>query len=222
MQYFKDRAQAGKELAKQLMDYANQNCAVIALNEGGVIVGSQIAMSVHANLMMLGTSKINLPREPKAIGGLTQTGALVYNPEMPEGEREEMMVEYHNFIDQKRMENFHELNVLLGKTGAVDRTLLRRRVVVVVADGLSDGFLLDMAADFLKPVKIKRLVLAVPIASVQAVDRMHLLGDELHVLSVPENYISTNHYFEDNTIPSQEGLVKIMNNISLEWHNKTK
>ncbi len=222
MYYFKSRAQAGRELAKQLMSYANQNCAVIALNEGGVIVGAQIAMAIHANLMLLATTSIDLPREPKAIGGLTPTGAMVFNPEMPAGEREEMMVEYHNYIDQKRIEKFHELNTLIGKTGAVDRNLLKRRVVVVVADGLPDGFLLDMAADFLKPVLIKRLVLAVPVAGVQAVDRMHLLGDELHVLSVPENYINTDHYFDSNVIPDQDGLFKVMQNISLEWHNDPK
>ena len=220
MYYFKDRAEAGRELAKQLTNFANQNCAVISLNEGGVIVGAQIAMAMHANLMLLASSEIDLPREPKSLGGLTQAGSLVYNPEMPEAMRDEMMVEYHNYIDQQRLEKFHELNTLIGRKGTVDREMLKRRVVVIVADGLPDGFLLDMAADFLKPVLLKRLVLAIPVASVQAVDRMHLMGDELHVLSVPENYINTNHYYDNNDIPDKDGLFKIMQNISLEWHNK--
>ncbi len=218
--YFKSRADAGRQLAKQLTNYAKQNIAVVALNEGGVIVGAQIAMAVHANLMLLATTQIQLPREPKSIGGMTIAGTLVYNPDMAEGEREEMMVEYHNYIDQQRMEKFHELNTLVGKGGTIRRDLLKRRVVVVVADGLPDGFLLDMAADFLKPVNIQKLVMAVPIASVQAVDRMHILGDELHVLTVPENYINTDHYYDDNKIPDQDGLFKVMQNISLEWQNK--
>jgi predicted phosphoribosyltransferase len=135
------------------------------------------------------------------------------------GERDELMSEYHSVIDQQRLEKFHELNTLVGKSGEIDRNLLKRRIVILVADGLPDGFLLDLAADFLKPVALKRLVMAIPLASVPAVDRMHLLADELHVLSVPENYMDTNHYYDDNKVPDLEGLVKVMQNISLEWDN---
>ncbi len=215
--YFKSRAEAGRKLAAELSLYANQNTAVVALNEGGVIVGAQIAIAVHANLMLMASTRIELPREPKAIGGMTTTGSFIYNPELGEGERDEMAIEYHNYIDQQRLEKFHELNTLVGKSGMVKRDLLKRRVIILVADGMPDGFLLDMAADFLKPVVIKKLVLAVPIASVSAVDRMHLLGDELHVLSVPENYMNTDHYYEDNDIPGQDGLFKVMEKISLQW-----
>jgi len=220
MHYFKNRAQAGRELAKQLSIYAKHNCAVVALNEGGVIIGAQIAMAIHANLMLLASIEINLPREDKSLGGMTAAGTLIYNPVWAEGEREEMLTEYHNYIEQQRLEKFHQLNTLVGKGGEIRRDLLARRVVILVADGLPDGFLLDMATDFLKPVALKKLVIAVPLASIQAVDRMHLLGDELHVLSVPENYMKTDHYYDDNDLPDQEGLFKVMENISLEWQNK--
>src|SRR4051812_20386282 len=107
--YFKSRAEAGRQLTKQLAAFANQNIAVVALNEGGVLVGAQIAIAVHANLMLLATTQIDLPREPKPVGGMTTDGTLVYNPEMEAGERDEMLVEYHNLIEQQRMEKFHEL-----------------------------------------------------------------------------------------------------------------
>lgn len=215
--YFKSRADAGRQLAKQLTAYAKQNTAVVALNEGGVIVGAQIAIAIHANLMLLASTEIDLPRENKSIGGMTTAGTLIYNPAWGEGDREEMVTEYRNYIEQQRMEKFHELNTLVGKGGTIRRDFLVRRVIILVADGLPDGFLLDMAADFLKPVNIKRLVLAIPIANVQAVDRMHLLGDELHVLAVPENFMRTDHYYEDNDLPDQKGLFKIMQSISLQW-----
>jgi putative phosphoribosyl transferase len=215
--YFDSRADAGRQLADRLMGYANQNTAVVALNEGGVIVGAQIAIALHANLMLLASTNITLPGESEPIAGMTGTTTYTDNPRFSEGELEELEGEYHGYIEEQRIEKIHELNTIIGKAGEVKRDLLKRHVVILVADGLPDGFLLDMAADFLKPVKMKKLVVAVPIASIPAVDRMHLVADELHVLSVLENYLKTDHYYEDNSIPDQEGLFKVMKNISLEW-----
>ena len=82
---------------------------------------------------------------------------------------------------------------------------------------MGSGFTLDAAVDYLKPVKYKRLIVATPIASVSAVDRMHLLSDEIHCLSVISEYMTTNHYYEDNALPSHETIVKTIQNIVDHW-----
>ena len=42
--YFEDRTQAGSLLAARLVEqYRYENCAVVALSDGGVLVGEQIA-----------------------------------------------------------------------------------------------------------------------------------------------------------------------------------
>ena len=74
-----------------------------------------------------------------------------------------------------------------------------------------------MAADYLKSVNIKKLIIATPLASVQAIDRMHLVGDAIECLSTPANYMGTDHYYEDNTIPPTEDLFKVIKNISIHW-----
>lgn len=219
--YFDSRADAGRQLAKKLMTHAGENTAVVALNEGGVLVGAEIAAALHANLMLLASSNITLPGERVALAGMTNV-TMTYNPALSAGELEEMTGEYHGYIDEQRLEKFHQLNTLVGKGGTIKRDLLKRHVVILIADGLPDGFLLDLAADFLKPIRLKKLVIAVPVASVPAVDRMHLLGDELHVLSVLENYLTTDHYYEDNTMPSQKELFEIMQDISLKWNVKSQ
>ncbi len=220
--YFDSREDAGKQLASQLLNYANQNSVVVALNEGGVIVGAQIAMAIHANLALLASTDITLPGENDPIAGMTLGTPLTYNPIFSEGEREEMAGEYHGYIEGQRIEKFHQLNTLLGREGMIKRDLLKRRIVILVADGLPDAFLLDLAADFLKSVKLKKLIVAIPIASVPSVDRMHLVGDEVHVLSVLENYLTTDHYYEVNDVPNLDGLLEIMKNISLKWDNKSQ
>ena len=46
---------------------------------------------------------------------------------------------------------------------------------------------------------------------------MHLLADDIYCLSVIENYMDTNHYYEDNKLPSHEEIVAIIKDIVLKW-----
>lgn len=215
--YFKNRAEAGRRIASQLEKYKAQNIVVLALDEGSSIVAAQIAMKLHANMVLYLVKNIYLPGETQAIAGLSSTGTYTYNDYFSVGEIEDLATEYHNYIDQKRMEANHDLHVLLGRDGEIDKNLLRHRVVIVVSDGLSTGFSLQLCADFLKTVAIKKMVAVTPVASIPAVDRMHLMADELCCLSVKPNYMGTNHYYDNNTIPSVDGVLKIMRNITLNW-----
>lgn len=215
--YFTNRAEAGRQIATKLEKYKAQNIVVVALDEGSSIVAAQIAMKLHANLVLYLIKNIYLPGENQAISGLSATGTYALNDYFSAGELEDMSSEYHNYIDQRRMEANHELHMLLGRDGQIDKKLLRHRVVIVVADGLATGFSLQVCADFLKTVAIKKMVAVTPIASVQAVDRMHLVADELCCLSVTPNFMGVDHYYDDNTIPQVEGILKIMRNITLNW-----
>ncbi|MDB5186332.1 MAG: phosphoribosyltransferase [Candidatus Saccharibacteria bacterium] len=218
--YFHNRAIAGRQIAERLQQYANRNVAVVALSPGAVIIGAQIAMKLHANLMMLLTANITLPGENDPFGAISSSNTFTYNNKFSTGEIEEYRAEYLSYIEQQRIEKLHQLHTLLGADGEVKRELLQRHVIIVVSDGLSSGFSMDIAADFLKPVKVARLIVATPIASVAAVDRMHLVGDEVHCLGVVPDYMDTDHYYEDNTIPSTEGLIKVIRNIPIHWERK--
>jgi len=178
--YFASRLQAGRVLASQLVKkYRFENCAVVALNDGGVMVGAQIARQLHCVLMMLLSAEIDLPREPEAIAGITSEGNFSYNQKYSSGEIEEMVSEYHGVIEQEKLTQLHKMNELLGSGGMVRKDLLKGHNVILVTDGFKNSFLLDMAMEFLKPMNIERLIVATPLASVQAVDRMHILADEI-------------------------------------------
>lgn len=215
--YFRNRAQAGRQLADKLVEYRVQNCAVIALSPGAVLVGAQIAMRLHADLMMLLTGDIVIPGENTPLAGVTSNNTMTYNPKFSSGQLYEMRSEYLSVIESQRIEKLHSLHVMLSDGGEIKRELLQRRVVILVSDGLSSGFSLDIANEFLKPVKLKRLVIVSPIASVSAIDRMHLVGDELRCLSTIENYMETNHYYDDNTIPAMPDIMKILRNTPVNW-----
>lgn len=216
--YFKSRAAAGDMLASQIAKkYRHDPCAVVALNDSAVMVGAQIALELHCPLMMLLTNEIQLPREQMAIGGIAQDGSFTYNNMYSSGEIDDFVSEYHGFIEQEKMTKLREMHRLEGRGGLIKRSLLRNHTVILVSDGLNNGFAIDLAAEYFKTIKIRRLVMATPLANVAAVDRMHILADEIYCLSVIEDYITTDHYYETQDVPSHEIIVHTLGEIVRRW-----
>jgi putative phosphoribosyl transferase len=217
--YFASRLQAGRMLAAQLVPkYRYENCAVVALNDGGVMVGAQIAMQLHCVLNMLLSSEIMLPREPQAVGTITSEGNFSYNPDYSDGEIDELQSEFRGFIEQEKLTKLHQMNELLGSGGLVRKDLLRGHNVILVSDGFKGAHLLDAAAEFLKPIKIERLIVAAPMADVPAIDRIHVMADEIDCLSVLDGSFEVDHYYDKQDIPDHETVVKTLETIILKWH----
>lgn len=216
--YFESRAQAGQLLAAQLVEqYRYEDCAVVALSDGGVLVGEQIAAELHCILTMLVTENIDVPGESVSFGAVSQAGNFTYNSEFSSGEIEEYASEFHGYLDDQKRQAFSRINRLIGDGGLIDTTMLRERVVILVSDGFSDGASLSVALDYLKPIRIKKLVVVAPVATIPAVDQLHIAADEIHILDVKENFMGVNHYFEDNVVPSHEATIAKINEIVLNW-----
>jgi len=124
------------------------------------------------------------------------------------GEIEEFAGEFHNYIEAEKINKTHEINHILGKHGLIDRKQLNDNVILLVSDGAKSGVAFDAAVEYLKPIAFSRLVAAAPIVSVPALDRLHVLADEIHILSVADNYLDTNHYYDNNDLPDNDKLLE--------------
>ncbi|HEY5667690.1 MAG TPA: phosphoribosyltransferase family protein [Candidatus Saccharimonadales bacterium] len=216
--YFKSRVEAGQLLAKQIVQrYKGQDCAVIALNDGGVMVGAQIAMQLHCVLTLLLAEEIVLPREDSAVGGITQDGAFSYNQRYSQGELEEFTAEYYQLIEQEKMTKMQAMHHEMGKGKLIKRSLVQDRNIILVTDGFKDGFALDIALQYLKPIHTKKIIVATPLSSVPAVDRIHVLADDIFCLSVLSDYMETSHYYDVNDVPPHEKVVKTVEEIVAHW-----
>lgn len=216
--YFESRAQAGYILAERLVEkYRYENCAVVALSDGAVQVGEQIASALHCILTMLVVEDIQIPGESMSFGGMSQSGNFTYNSSLSAGELDEYAGEFHGYLEEQKREAMQRINRLVGEGGVIDVDMLRDHTVILVADGLDSSAPLDVAVDFLKPIRINKLVVATPIATVPMVDKLHVMADELHVLDVKANFLGVNHYYEKNDIPSHEETIAKINQIILNW-----
>ena len=216
--YFENREQAGKMLAERLANkYRYEDCIVIALSDGGVVVGEQIAKALHCVLTFLLIEEFDVPGEGVSFGGVSQNGRFTYNGMLSVGEVEEYTNEYHGFLEEQKREAFQKINRLLGDGGFIVPDMIRDRVVILVSDGFDSGASFDVAVDFLKPIRTKKIVAATPISTVSAVDKLHILSDEIHVLDVKDNFLGVNHYYERNNVPSHEETIAKINKIILNW-----
>ena len=216
--YFENRAKAGQIISAELLKkYRYENCAVVALSDGAVIIGEQIAAELHCVLMMLLTEDIAVPGEGVSFGAVSQNGGFTYNGMFSTGEIEEYSSEFHGYLDEQKREAFQKINRLIGDGGIMDENMLRDRVVILVSDGIDDTASIDVAVDFMKPIRIGKLIIATPAASVRSVDRLHILCDELYILDVKQNFMGVNHYYDKNEIPTHEDTIAKINQIVLNW-----
>lgn len=205
-------------LAGLLYDkYRYENCAVVTLSDGGALVGEQIAAQLHCVLMMIVTEDIDVPGENLAFGAVSQGGKFTYNTSLSDGEIDEYASEFHGYLDDQKRQAFQRINRLIGDGGTIEPSLLRDHVVILVADGFDDMASLDVAIDYLKPMRLAKLVIATPITSLGVVDKMHVRADDLYILDVRENFMDINHYYDDNDIPSHDKIIDRISDIVMKW-----
>ncbi len=215
--YFANRSEAGKILAQKLQKYRYEDTIVLALSEGAVLVGAEIARELHSLITMLLTKDVYLPDGRTLVGVIDEVGGFVYNNAFSTGEIEELESEYRSNIEFAKMQAMHELHVALGQGGLISTDYFRNRVVIVVADGTLNGMAFEMAYDYLKGIHTGKIIMATPIAGVPAVDRMHILADELICLTATDSVFDVDHYYDDNKKLSHQDTVKILNNVILDW-----
>ncbi len=216
--YFKSREAAGRLLASQITKrYSQEPCAIVALNDGGVVAGMQIAQKLHCVVMMLATAMIKLPREEKVLGGITADGTFAYSTMYAKPYIEELTAEYHNFIEQEKLHRINEMHRVSGEGDLIRRDLLEKCHIILVSDGLWDSFSLDLAFEFLKPIDYRSVIVATPLASIPAVDRMHVMADDIYCLNVIEDFFGTDHYYDVQDVPPHEKIIATIEQMVKSW-----
>ncbi len=216
--YFKTRTEAGRLLAEKLAEvYSDTPCSVVALSEGGVVVGLQIAKRLKCMLSLLLIEPIELPGEIDPVGAISENGTFAYSKMYAPGEIEELMFDFRGFVEDEKRTKLSQLHRLIGAGDNMRLDLLRRKNIILVSDGFSTGYSLDIALEVLKPVAMKSLSAAAPIVSPTAVDRIRVLCDRTFYLNVAENYLATDHYYDSKDVPERNEVIKIVQELVNDW-----
>src|SRR6516164_11703473 len=75
---FKDRSDAGRQLAKVLASYKEERPVILALPRGGVPVAAEVAAALGAPLDLILVRKIGVPSQPElAMGAVVDGGSPI-------------------------------------------------------------------------------------------------------------------------------------------------
>jgi putative phosphoribosyl transferase len=193
---FADRSEAGRRLAKALQPLQDQRPVVLALPRGGVPIAYEVAKALRAPLDLVLVRKIGAPFQPELA-----IGAVV------DGERPELVVnqdvvdEYcipESYLESERRRQLEEIErrrqlYLAGRPHAQ----VRGRTAIVIDDGIATGATMEAALRATRRAEPRRLVLAVPVAPPDTLERLRPEVDEVVCLMVPDFLGAIGSFYRD-------------------------
>jgi predicted phosphoribosyltransferase len=178
---FVDRADAGRRLARLLLDYQAQEVHLFAIPAGGVPVAAQIARALQIPVDLVIVRKVQIPWTTEAgFGALNPAGEAIFNEELLR--RLPLSPQEIDTQVKKTAATMRQREVRLR--GGRPYPDLAGRAVILVDDGLASGYTMRAAIRFLKAKGAGKIIVAVPTGSARTVQDLLPLADELICLNV--------------------------------------
>ncbi len=192
---FRDRTDAGQQLAQQLKAYANRaDVLVLALPRGGVPIGYEIARALNLPLDICLVRKLGEPgNKESAIGAISADGVRVLNHYALSylGITKQQL---ERITDQELQELKRRDQAYRGNRSPVD---IYDRTIILVDDGLATGATMRAAVMWVRSQQPRQLIVAVPIAAMGAYKQLKTQVDRLICLSIPNNMFAIGLWYNN-------------------------
>ena len=201
---FADRLDAGRQLAARLAAYKwKKGVVVLGIPRGGVEVAYAIAKELRAELGLVVAKKIPFPGNPElAIGAVSFGGAA----SMDEGFALQGGVGKDYFDDEKkRLAAEIKRRYAAYKTGFPE---VKGKIAIVVDDGIATGHTVLAAVKAVRKGLPLKVVVAVPVSSVQASWLLKKEVDAFVCLAVPEFFMAVGEFYRSFPQLSDEDVME--------------
>lgn len=198
---FKNREDAGKLLGKYLLKYNFVNPIVFGIPRGGVIVANEISKILKCPLSVIIVSKIPAYFDSEyGIGALTEDGKIILREKVEKDYLEKIIKTLKEKI-KKRVQMYRdgkEIENLEGKTA------------IIVDDGIATGETVIAAIETIKEKRAEKIVVAVPVSSIDAKERIKTHVDEFISLYNPEIFYAVSMFYDNFEQVEDDYVINIL------------
>ena len=174
---------------------------VFALPRGGVVLGYEIARRLHSPLDLLITRKIGYPgNEECAVCAVAEDGDMICDSSASRLDQEWLQSQ----AEKERQEAKRRRQVYLAGRSSIP---VDGKVAIIVDDGVATGLTILLAIMELKHRHPKKIIVAVPVSSLEAAERIRAEADEFIALEIPQYFSSVGEHYEQFPQLSDEDVV---------------
>jgi putative phosphoribosyl transferase len=210
---FKDRTDAGQQLAVALKKYKDKEALVLGIPRGGVEVAYEVAKYLDAELAVIVSRKIPHPEEPElGIGAIAEDGStfiLEFAKKMFDAGL------LKKLVNEQEAEIERRIKVLRAGQPLPE---IKGRTVIIVDDGIAMGVTMRAAIMMCRNAQAGKIVAAAPVSGMDVADEVEKIVDELVVLDIPDYFQAVGQVYERFNQLEDEGVIEIMR----EWEKAKK
>lgn len=199
---FQNRSEAGMLLAAKLRKYQNMPGVLLAVPRGGVPVAYEVAKELDVPLEVILVKKLGHPLNKEyAIGAVSLKDMFVIPHE-----------DVTDFYIQKQVEKIRSRLQEMQKRfmGEKDPENIEGKTIIIIDDGVATGNTLLATIRLLRKEKPAKIVVAVPVISKSAAQKIELEADELIAVLVPETFYGVGQFYDDFTQVSDDEVVEYL------------
>jgi len=202
---FASREDAGQKLGQYLKEQGAQADLVLGLPRGGVIVAAQVAHSLQVPLDVLVVRKIGHPWHREfAVGAMAEKGVVVLD-EQAIGRNPLIRTELHEIIEEEK----ERLNAYQARFRQ-EPLDLAGKAVLLVDDGLATGSTTEAAVLSAKKQQAAQIIVAAPVGSTSAIERLKKVADEVCVLWPDPEFDAVGRYYEAFSQTTDEEVIDLL------------
>ncbi len=201
---FADRAEAGRRLAEQVVALKLSKPLVLALPRGGVPVAAVVARALNAPLDLLLVRKIGVPWQPELAAAAVVDGdppEIVTNHSVMA--HAGLQLDYIQSQAQLEMTEIERRRQLY--LGGREALPVAGHELVVIDDGVATGTSMLAALEALQRRAPLSVIVALPVAPRDALERLRSKVQHLICLSEPDPFWAVGaHYVDFHQVSDQE------------------
>lgn len=205
---FTNRTDAGKQLAAQLQQYAQQpDTIVVGLPRGGVVVAYEVALELQLPLDIVVPRKIGAPfDEELAVGAISQDGHVVWNNDLMKS-LDLTPGDLTDIIAKEKAEAIRRVTIYRAGRNPLKLT---NKTVILVDDGIATGATMHAAIMYVRAQNPAHLIVAIPVAPVEALKEIAQGVDQFVCLNLAKTFMGVGAFYQNFEQTTDEEVINLL------------